>query len=230
MPVSRPPFPLLLLCGLMTSCLEAPQAPKTAPVDPGIAVRVRQGDSTLEGLRLQPGDSLQLYAEVTPAQTAQQLSFEWFLDNDQVATGQLTPMLYSSPYEAQSVAMELRVSDQEGNERSYAFALLLDHPPRIEKTIEPGLGDSLPIGDGESLHFSWASSDADPGDTLLHFLDLGDGKHNLLRSFPAGSALEADVAGFLAGTQSYRLRVYDQLGLSDTSDWIDFNLVSRVLP
>lgn len=230
MPVSLSPFPLLLLCCLLASCLEAPQAPKSAPVDPDIAVRVRQGDSALRDLRLLPGDSLQLFAEVTPAQTAQLLSFEWFLGEEQVATGQLTPMLYSSPYEAQSVDMKLRVSDQEGNERSYAFALLLDHPPSIGKTMEPSPGDSLPIGDGECLRFSWSSSDLDPGDTLSHFLDLGDKKHALLRSYPAGAALEADVGSFQAGDHSYRLRVYDQLGLSDTSDWIDFSLVSRKLP
>lgn len=220
-------------CLALVSCLEVPQAPADGRPSPSFQIALLHDSDTSYTLLAKPGSSVRLHARVTPAQTADDLQFQWFHDSLSAGNGQTTDLYQIDSAFTGIWNMELRVSDQEGNQEQIAFQLRVGNPPDFPALhlFQPAPGETLWVAAQENVHFRWYTQDVQITDGLNHLweLRLQNSDSSKARLY-TGTSTELDYGNWQPGDYQYRIVVSDPMGLTDTSAWIAFHIRERPLP
>lgn len=200
---------------LLAGCLDAPSDPQEPQTVESISIMVKQKNNSFSTiLKVNPSDSATIEASVTPEKFRDELAFEWFYSNenkDSLLKNGKNYSFYPNRSEG-SCPNKLIVTDQEGNQKTFDFEIVINSPPVLSDSTKPANGEKLYGSPESAFLFEWYSLDMDlsNGDTLFHILEI-DGKQ-----YDVGTLLQVKQSGFKAGEHSFRIIVRDLYGDADT--------------
>ena len=212
-------FPLFVVFAIfgafLAGCLDAPNDPEEPQTVDSISIMVKQRDNSFSTvLKVNPSDSASIKAEVIPEKFNNDLSFEWFHSYENKDSLLKNGRIYSfyPNRSGNSLPNKLIVSDQEGNNKTYEFTVVINTPPVLSDSTIPSNGAKLYGSPESAFLFEWYSIDMDlsNGDTLFHILEI-DGKQ-----YDVGTLLQVKQSGFKAGEHEFRIIVRDLYGDADT--------------
>lgn len=199
----------------LAGCLDAPNDPQELQTVESISIMVKQKDNSFSTiLKVNPSDSATIKASVIPEKFHDELSFEWFYSNenkDHLLKNGSSYSFYPNR-SGEDLPNKLIVTDQEGNNKTYEFTVVINTPPVLSDSTIPSNGAKLYGSPESAFLFEWYSIDKDlsNGDTLFHILEI-DGKQ-----YDVGTLLQVKQSGFKAGEHSFRIIVRDLYGDADT--------------
>ncbi|WP_173474036.1 hypothetical protein [Fibrobacter succinogenes] len=199
----------------LAGCLDAPNDPQELQTVESISIMVKQKDNSFSTiLKVNPSDSATIKASVIPEKFHDELSFEWFYSNENKDNLLKNGSSYSfyPNRSGEDLPNKLIVTDQEGNNKTYEFTVVINTPPVLSDSTIPSSGAKLYGSPESAFLFEWYSIDKDlsNGDTLFHILEI-DGKQ-----YDVGTLLQVKQSGFKAGEHSFRIIVRDLYGDADT--------------
>ena len=205
----------------LLGCLDIPDEPQTAQEVESVSLYILQDgqqDSSL--LKIRPGDSAILAAQVYPRQYKKDLSFSWIRRTSFKDSLLGTEETYTLPAQARESSQPnlLILEDKVGNTREYPFSIIVNTPPTLSSETAPAEGDTLYGNTHTAIRFKWKSSDSDDNDfgKLSHTLIID----NLQAS--VGGVSEILQSGFSEGEHTFRVIVYDSHGDADSLPEIRF--------
>jgi hypothetical protein len=210
----------------LAGCLDAPDYPKALqPVD-YIEIMVKQKDDFSTTLKVYPSDSACIKAKVYPQKYQNDLAYEWYYSNegkDSLLTRNPEYSFYPNKSRT-SIPNKLIVIDEEGNQNTFDFTIIINSPPVLSDSTIPVNKDTIYATKNSAILFEWYSFDMDlsNGDTLFHILEI-DGMQ-----YDVGTITQVKQAGLESGSHSYRIIVYDLYGDADTLSNKTFFLVDTL--
>lgn len=209
----------------LAGCLDLPDDPETGNKIERISLRISQPgikDSSL--LKIHPGDSATLFADVYPQQFRDEITFQWYyidLEGEMELIGKGLSLGISTEDYLPNFFI---ATDKEGNQEKGAFEIIVNSPPTLSNETTPANGDTLWGSSTMAFLFKWESTDIDEilgMDSLQHILQI-DGN-----SYPVGPLTQIMQSGFSAGKHSFRVIAEDSRGDSDTLDARSFYVYEK---
>lgn len=200
-----------LLSFILFGCLDIPTKPNTSAKIERINVYVEQvnsKDSTL--LKINPNDSAKLHVDVYPRQYKNDLSFEWYIDEN--VLGKESSYKIKKNIKNDSIPNKVSVTDSEGNRREISFSIIQNTPPSIDSDAIPASGDTLYGNSKTAFLFQWNTNDEDyqKGDRISHTLIIDD------KAYSVGALESIRQSGFTEGKHHFKVIATDSYGDSDT--------------
>ena len=209
----------------LAGCLDLPDDPETGNKIERISLTISQpgtADSTL--LKIHPGDSATLVANVYPQQFRDEIAIQWFYIDAQIKKNLGKGLTYGIAKNFTLLPNYFVATDKEGNELAEAFEIIVNSPPTLSNETTPANGDTLWGSSTMAFLFKWESTDIDEilgMDSLQHILQI-DGN-----SYPVGPLTQIMQSGFSAGKHSFRVIAEDSRGDSDTLDARSFYVYEK---
>jgi|GEM_PF-689785 hypothetical protein len=199
----------------LLGCLDIPDDPQTSQEIESVSLYILQEgsqDSTL--LKIRPGDSAVLGAQVYPRQHKKDLSFRWVLRTSVGDSVLGSEAVYTLPAFANELSLPnlLILEDRVGNSQEIPVSVIVNTPPTLSQKTEPADGDTLYGSENTAVLFKWKSSDSDESDfkQLSHTLVIDSVRASV------GSVTEIMQSGFAEGKHTFRVVVYDSYGDADS--------------
>ena len=224
-----------LACGAVLSiviftligCLDIPDEPQTAQEVESVSLYILQDgqqDSSL--LKIRPGDSAILAAQVYPRQYKKDLTHNWIRRTTIGDTLLGTDETYTLPAQAKDSTLPnlLILKDKVGNTREYPFSIIVNTPPALSDETTPAEGDTLYGTANTTILFKWLSFDTDNEDfgKLTHTLIIDGTRASI------GSINEIRQSGLAEGSHTFRVIVYDSYGDADSLPEITFYMIDSL--
>lgn len=198
----------------LAGCLDLPDDPETGNKIERISLTISQpGTADSSPLKIHPGDSATLVANVYPQQFRDEIAIQWFYIDAQIKKNLGKGLTYGIAKNFTLLPNYFVATDKEGNELAEAFEIIVNSPPKLSETTIPANGDTLWGSQNMAFLFQWKSTDIDVAlgmDSLRHSLQI-DGDN-----YPVGPLTHVMQSGFSAGKHSFRVIVEDARGDTDT--------------
>ena len=218
---------LVIVFFAFIGCLDIPDEPQTDREVESVSLYILQDgqqDSSL--LKIRPGDSAILAAQVYPRQYRKELSFSWIRQTIIGDTLLGTDETYTLPAYITIGALPnlLVLKDKVGNTQEFPFSIIVNTPPVMSLKTEPADGDTLYGSSNTAIRFKWNSADSDDNDfkQLSHTLVIDGAETHV------GSVTEIMQSGFSEGKHSFRVFVYDSYGDADSLPEITFYMLDTL--
>ncbi|MCQ2060795.1 MAG: hypothetical protein MJY47_04315 [Fibrobacter sp.] len=209
----------------LTGCLDLPDDPETGNKIERISLTISQpgtADSTI--LKIHPGDSATLVANVYPQQFRDEITIQWYYTDAQIKKNLGKGLTYGISKNFTLLPNYFIATDNEGNELVEAFEIIVNSPPKLSETTIPANGDTLWGSPNMAFLFQWESSDDDANygrDSLHHILQIDSDAYSI------GPFTHVMQSGFSTGKHSFRVIVEDARGDSDTLDTRTFYVYEK---
>lgn len=207
---------------LFSGCLDIPDEPITEnQIESYSLYIVQPGIADSSQLKINPKDSATLHLSIFPRQFKKQVSVQWFADfiedpEDSTSARKLLGEGFQYGVSPETSILQIPnivvITDDEGNQVSFPFNIVINNPPYFSGNTVPAEGDVLYGTTKTAVLFKWQSfdDDAQQGDKLTHTLLIDDQEYNV------GSLHQVYQSGFSEGEHTFRIIVKDSYGDTDS--------------
>lgn len=210
---------VLVMAVAFVACLDIPSTPDTSRRVTAIKVcTVQYGKVDSTTLKVNPKDSAELIAKVTPSESAKELEFTWLNEGFFLGHGPSIEFDVNDPYFTPD---QLVVTDPQGNTQEIDIHVMRVVPPVLNTMSRPLDGDTIFATRTTPILFHWSIRESST-DKIEMQLDIDDA------SFSVGNLTQIKQAGFKSGKHSYRVIVTDIYGDADTLPWKTFVVVDTL--
>jgi hypothetical protein len=209
----------LAVLALLAACLDIPSTPKPENTVSHVSVYVvQEGKADSSFLKIHPGSSATLRAEIDPMYLESKLQFGWYRDT---LMGEESSYTIPPRTSWRSIPNKLVVTDREGNSVSVNFSVTVNSPPKFSQEFHPAQGDTLFGTKSTAFTFSWKAEDNE--DAILDYaLELDTTRYSV------GALEKIQQSGLEPGTHLFRVIVRDSQGDLDSLPLVKFYVVDTL--